>query len=152
MFMSKVMHQMSANAEQAGVARGEALRDFVGDETQGTAHETEGTGSALLLEALTIQNLLKAMKRVKANKGAAGIDGMDIDQTVEDLNHHWSRIRSEHSAGTYQPNPVRRLANPKPDGGEPVDALFAAEPTWTALSFIVSEDTTPLLMVPSLPV
>lgn len=45
--MSKVMHQMSAKAERAGVARGEALRDPVSDETQGTTHETEGTGSGL---------------------------------------------------------------------------------------------------------
>jgi group II intron reverse transcriptase/maturase len=116
--MSKVMHQMSAKAERAGVARGEALRDPASDETQGTTHETEGTGSGLLLEALTRQNLLKAMKRVKANKGAAGIDGMDIDQTVEYLKHHWSRIRSELLAGTYRPSPVRRVVIPKPDGGE----------------------------------
>jgi hypothetical protein len=45
MGMSKVMHQMSANAERAGVARGEALRDPVSDKTQGTTHDTEGTGS-----------------------------------------------------------------------------------------------------------
>lgn len=116
--MSKVMHQMSANAERAGVARGEALRDPVSDETQGTTHDTEGTGSGLLLEALARQNLLKAMKRVKANKGAAGVDGMDIDQTVEYLKHHWPRIRAELLAGTYRPSPVRRVAIPKPDGGE----------------------------------
>lgn len=118
MGMSKVMHQMSANAERAGVARGEALRDPVSDETRGTTHETEGTGSGLLLEALARQNLLKAMKRVKTNKGAAGIDGMGIDQTAEYLKHHWSRIRSELLAGTYRPSPVRRVAIPKPDGGE----------------------------------
>ena len=116
--MSKVMHQMSAVAERAGVARGEALRDSVSDETQGTTHDTEGTGSGLLLQALTRQNLLKAMKRVKANKGAAGIDGMDIDQTAEYLKHHWPRIRTELLAGTYRPSPVRRVAIPKPDGGE----------------------------------
>ena len=75
--MSKVMHQMSAVAERAGVARGEALRDSVSDETQGTTHDTEGTGSGPLLAR---HNLLKAMKRVKPNKGAAGIDGRDTDQ------------------------------------------------------------------------
>ena len=116
--MSKVMHQMSATAERAGVARGEALRDPVSDETQGTTHDTEGTGSGPLLEALARQNLLKAMKRVKANKGAAGVDGMDIDQTVEYLKHLWPRIRAELLAGTYRPSPVRRVAIPKPDGGE----------------------------------
>ena len=116
--MSKVMHQMSANAERAGVARGEAPRDPVSDETQGTTHDTESTGSGLLLQALTRQNLLKAMKRVKANKGAAGADGMDIDQTFEYLKHHWPRIRAELLAGTYRPSPVRRVAIPKPGGGE----------------------------------
>ncbi len=58
--MSKVMHQISAKAERAFVARGEALRDPASDETQGTTHGTEGTGSGLLLEALTRQNLLRA--------------------------------------------------------------------------------------------
>ena len=118
MGMSKVMHQMSATAERAGVARGEALRDSVSDETQGTTHDTQGTGPGLLLQALARQNLLKAMKRVKANKGAAGIDGMDIAQTAEYLKHHWPRIRSELLTGTYWPSPVRRVAIPKPDGGE----------------------------------
>jgi retron-type reverse transcriptase len=46
------------------------------------------------------------MKRVKANKGAAGIDGMDIDQTGEYLKHHWPRIRSELLAGTYRPSGI----------------------------------------------
>lgn len=45
--MSKLTHQMSANAERAGVARGEAMRDPVSDEIQGTTNETEGTGSKL---------------------------------------------------------------------------------------------------------
>ena len=66
---------------------------------------------------MTRQNLLKAMKRVKANKGAAGIDAMAIDQTVEYLKHHWPRIRAGVLAGTYRPSPVRRVAIPKPGGG-----------------------------------
>ena len=118
MGMSKVMHQMSAKAERAGVARGEALRDPVSDETQGTTHDTESTGSGLLLEVLARQNLLKAMKRVRANKGAPGIDGMDIGQTTEYLKHHWPRIRAELLAGTYRPSAVRRVTIPKPGGGE----------------------------------
>jgi RNA-directed DNA polymerase len=80
--MSKVMHQMSANAERAGLARGEALRDSVSYETQGTTYDIDGTGPGLLLQALIRQNLLKAMKRGKANKGAAGIDEMYIAQAA----------------------------------------------------------------------
>jgi len=44
--------------------------------------------SGLLLEVLARQNLLKALKRVNANKGASGIDGRDIDQTIDDLRLH----------------------------------------------------------------
>jgi len=58
------------------------------------------------------------MKRVKANKGVAGIDGMDIDQSVEYLKLHWKEIRLKLLAGTYRPSPVRRVTIPKPDGGE----------------------------------
>jgi len=53
---------------------GEAQRDLIGDETCDPIHETEDTGSGLLLEVLAVGDLLRLMKRVKANKGAAGID------------------------------------------------------------------------------
>jgi RNA-directed DNA polymerase len=117
MGISKVMRQMSANAERAGVARGDAPRDPVNDETQDTTHESEGTGSAFLLEALTRLNLLNAMKREKPKTGATGIDGMDMDYSVEYLNHHWSRVRSELLAGTYRPRLARNVEILKPDGG-----------------------------------
>ncbi len=116
--MSKVMHQMSMKIERADVAKGEALRDPVSDETCGPTQDPENTGSGLLLEVLARENLLRAMKRVKANKGVAGIDGMDIDQTIEYLKLHWEEIRSKLLTGTYRPSPVRRVTIPKPDGGE----------------------------------
>ena len=116
--MSKVMHQKSMKIERADVAKGEALREFVSDETCGPTHDPESTGSGLLLEVLARENLQKAMKRVKANKGAAGVDGMDIDQTMDYLKLHWGEIREKLIAGTYRPSPVRRVTIPKPDGGE----------------------------------
>lgn len=116
--MSKVMHQMSARAERVEVGLGEAQSDFISDETRDPTHCSEGTGSGLLLEVLTRENLQRAMKRVKANKGAAGADGMDIGQTMEYLKLHWGEIRGKLIAGTYRPSPVRRVAIPKPDGGE----------------------------------
>jgi RNA-directed DNA polymerase len=115
--MSKVTHQMSAKAKRADVAEGEAGCDPVSDETCGPTHDTNNTGSGLLLEVLARQNLLKALKRVKANKGASGIDGRDIDQTIDDLKLHWPRIREELLAGTYRPSAVRRVTIPKPNGG-----------------------------------
>jgi group II intron reverse transcriptase/maturase len=67
---------------------------------------------------LTRQNLQLAFKRVRANKGAAGVDGLDIDQTREHLVVAWPDIRARLLAGTYRPSPVRRVMIPKPDGGQ----------------------------------
>lgn len=72
-----------------------------------------------MLEAvLTRENLQRALKRVKANKGAAGVDGLSIDQTVEYLKSHWPALKEQLLAGTYRPRPVRRVLIPKPDGSQ----------------------------------
>ncbi len=110
--------QMSAQAERAGVTRGEAARDPASDEATGPRRDTESTGSALLQAALTRENLRQAWKRVKANKGAAGVDGLDIEQTAGHLVTAWPAIREQLLQGTYRPSPVRRVTIPKPDGGE----------------------------------
>lgn len=60
----------------------------------------------------------RAWKRVKANKGAAGADGLDIAQTGAHLKHAWPTIRQHLVEGTYRPQPVRRVGIPKPDGSE----------------------------------
>ena len=78
MSMSKVLRQMRAeHAGRAAVARGEAARDAVSDEACGPRQDTKSTGSALpkslLQAALTRENLQRALKRVRANKGAAGV-------------------------------------------------------------------------------
>lgn len=83
----------------------------------GSAKPRAGTGG-LLEAALTRQNLQAAFKRVKANKGAAGVDGLDIEQTAELLRTHWPDIRQELLAGRYRPRPVRKVMIPKPDGSQ----------------------------------
>jgi len=118
MSMQQATRQMPAQAGRAGEARGEAARDPVSDEAGGPRHETKGTGSALLKAALTRENLQRAFKRVKANKGAAGVDGLDITQTARHLVTAWPAIREQLLLGTYRPSPVRRVTIPKPDGGE----------------------------------
>jgi group II intron reverse transcriptase/maturase len=70
------------------------------------------------MAALTRENLLQAFKRVRANKGAAGVDGLDIDQTARQLVATWPTLREQLLRGTYRPSPVRRVTIPKPDGGE----------------------------------
>ena len=70
------------------------------------------------MAALTRENLQRAFKRVKANKGAAGVDGLDIIQTARHLVTAWPMIREQLLSGTYRPSPVRRVTIPKPDGGE----------------------------------
>ncbi|MFC3231226.1 group II intron reverse transcriptase/maturase [Marinibaculum pumilum] len=58
------------------------------------------------------------MKQVRANKGAAGVDGLDIDQTATMLRTGWPAIRDRLLKGTYRPQPVRRVMIPKPGGDE----------------------------------
>lgn len=118
MSMQQAKRQMPAQAGRAGVARGEAARDPVSDEAGCPRHDTKSTGSALLMAALTRENLQRAFKRVKANKGAAGVDGLDITQTARHLVTAWPAIREQLLSGTYRPSPVRRVTIPKPDGGE----------------------------------
>jgi len=118
MSMLNATRQMSAPAERAGVAPGEAGCDPVSDEAHSTRRDTENTGSGLLQATLTRENLRQAWKRVKANKGAAGGDGLDIEQTARLLVTAWPEIRDQLLRGTYRPSPVRRVTIPKPDGGE----------------------------------
>ena len=122
MSMQQARRQMPATAGRAGEVHGEAGREPASDEASRTRQETEDTGSALpntLLGAvLTRENLRQAYKRVRANKGAAGVDGLDIDQTVRHLVTHWPALREQLLRGTYRPSPVRRVTIPKPDGGE----------------------------------
>ena len=63
------------------------------------------------------ENLVRAWKRVRQNKGGPGVDGMTIDDAKDYLREHWPSIRSQLLAGTYQPQPVKRVETPKPDGG-----------------------------------
>ena len=71
---------------------------------------------ALLARVLERANLQRALKQVRQNKGAPGIDGMTVDDLPEYLRHHWPAIRARLIAGTYCPQPVRRVEIPKPDG------------------------------------
>lgn len=71
-----------------------------------------------LMEAVCERaNLKKALRRVKANKGSPGGDGMTVEQLPDYLRAHWPQHRDELLRGTYTPSPVRRVEIAKPDGG-----------------------------------
>lgn len=78
----------------------------------------EGKASAELWERVwERQNLLAALERVERNGGAAGMDGMPVEELRPYLKEHWLEIREALDQQTYQPRPVRRVEIPKPDGG-----------------------------------
>ena len=63
------------------------------------------------------ENMWQALKRVKRNGGSPGIDGMTVEELTDYLKQHWLVIREQLLSGKYQPQPVRRVEIPKPDGG-----------------------------------
>jgi len=82
--------------------------------------ETKEKGSAegdLLGKLMNRENLNRAFKRVRTNGGAAGIDGMTVDEMLPWLREHREELLESLRNGTYKPQPVRRVEIPKPDGG-----------------------------------
>jgi RNA-directed DNA polymerase len=73
--------------------------------------------ASLWEQFLSRENLVRALGRVERNAGAAGVDGMTTEQLGPWLKEHWPTVRGQLDAGTYRPQPVRRVAIPKPSGG-----------------------------------
>lgn len=100
--------------------RGEAPKGLSeGTESSGGKRGTESPAitEQLMEEVCERENCKRALKRVKANKGSPGIDGMTVDDLLGYLKQHWPTIREQLLSGTYRPQPVRRVEIPKPDGG-----------------------------------
>ncbi len=72
----------------------------------------------MMEEILEPENLARAWKRVRANKGAPGIDGMTVAAFPAFAREHWPRVASSIREGSYRPAPVRRVWIPKPDGSK----------------------------------
>ncbi|WP_373190917.1 group II intron reverse transcriptase/maturase [Halomonas sp.] len=73
---------------------------------------------APLMEAVVEKaNMARAYRRVVANKGAPGADGMTVHQLADHLKQHWPTLRERLLAGEYHPSPVRAVEIPKPKGG-----------------------------------
>jgi RNA-directed DNA polymerase len=81
------------------------------------ASESPAREACLMEEVSDRKNLEIAWKRVRANKGSPGVDGLTIDETLGYLREHWPTIREQLLTGAYAPQPVKRVEIPKPDGG-----------------------------------
>jgi RNA-directed DNA polymerase len=100
--------------------RGEAPKGLQeGTESSEGKRGTESPAIAeqLMEEVCERENCKQALKRVKANKGSGGVDGMTVQQLPEYLKQYWPAIRKQLLSGTYKPQPVRRVEILKPDGG-----------------------------------
>ena len=111
-----VQAELDFSSEPAGEAR-EAGREEA--ESLPAVHVPESPASTnrWMEEVCERENLKEALRRVKANKGSAGVDGMTVGGITDYLKQHWPAIREQLLNGTYEPKPVRRVEIPKPDGG-----------------------------------
>ena len=73
--------------------------------------------SQLMEQILSRENMQLAYKKVKANKGAGGIDNISVDEIDEYLKENWEDIKERIRNRKYKPQPVLRVKIPKPDGG-----------------------------------
>src|SRR6266487_2129684 len=98
---------------EAPRAPGEGTESLTANcETESPAREEQ-----LMEEICGRENCQRALRRVKANQGSAGIDGMKVSELPGYLKQHWPALREQRLSGTYQPQPVRRVEIKKPDGG-----------------------------------
>src|SRR5213594_2568430 len=79
--------------------------------------ESPGGTERLMEEVCERENLKEALRRVRANGGSPGVDGMRVEELAGYLKDNWPKIREQLMSGTYQPHPVRRVEIDKPDGG-----------------------------------
>jgi RNA-directed DNA polymerase len=90
-----------------------------GTETPVAKRETDSPADTrqLMEEVCERDNLWMALRRVVANAGSPGVDGMNVLRLKGYLRKHWPTIREQLLSGTYEPQPVKRVEIPKPDGG-----------------------------------
>ena len=118
MSLGRTVHQKPGQPGCSAGGRGEAEPDAVRDEVRPARRATGSLGrDDLLRQALASANMAQAWKRVRANRGSAGVDGRSIADTGEYLKAHWPGIRESLLDGSYRPLPVRRVQIPKPGGG-----------------------------------
>ena len=110
--------QVGTNKERLARNAGMALSGVETDvTTQGRTKAELAQGSRLMEVVCERDNLKLAYQRVMENKGAAGVDGIGVVGFKDHLKQHWPTIKARILGGTYNPQPVRRVDIPKPQGG-----------------------------------
>jgi RNA-directed DNA polymerase len=98
---------------EAPKARREGTESF----TANSETESPAGTKQWMEEVCDRENLKRALRRVRANQGSPGIDGMKVGELPDYLKQHWPAIREQLLSGSYQPQPVKRVEIAKPDGG-----------------------------------
>ena len=98
---------------EASRIEGEGIEPCMADHGTENRKKTE----RLMEEICEDENLRSALKRVRTNKGAPGVDGMKVQELPCYLEKNWLEIREKLITGTYKPQPVKRVEIPKPSGG-----------------------------------
>ena len=107
-------HLQMVSAEQKKYAEASACSRIA----ENTDIITDLQATGLLEEILRNDNLNKAYKKVKSNKGSGGVDGMDVDELLSYLRKHGKKLNQQICDGKYNPNPVRRVEIPKEEKGK----------------------------------
>ena len=111
------LQMMLAFAVEGRSEAPKARREGTESLTANGATESPAGTKQLMEEVCDRENLKRALRRVKANKGSPGIDGMKVSELSGYLKQHWPAIREQLLSGSYQPQPVKRVKIAKPDGG-----------------------------------
>jgi RNA-directed DNA polymerase len=82
-----------------------------------TTAEGPSEDEDLMEQVVERDNLVRALKQVQSNGGSPGLDGMTVEELAPYLKEHWPRLKQALLEGTYQPQPVKRVEVPKPQGG-----------------------------------
>jgi RNA-directed DNA polymerase len=117
---SDMRQNLQGELDFSSAPRGEARQARrEGAESLQAVHAIESPAGTnrLMEEVCERENLKEALRRVKANKGSPGVDGMTVGAIPDYLKQHWPAIRGQLLNGTYEPKPVRRVEIPKPDAG-----------------------------------
>ena len=107
----------TSEADLRGSGRKPLVAQASGTRTPGSGGSTGPRKPDLIETMLDRGNLLKALRAVERNRGAAGVDGMEVSQLRKHLREHWAEISEQILNGTYEPRAVRRVDIPKPGGG-----------------------------------